>query len=78
MGGLAISVVLAALFESAGATAASHELYDNVVPADTAECLAKVQKKGSGRLHRKNRKFVRCALFACMHALLDCPHTRQV
>eukprot|EP00752_Nemacystus_decipiens_P007451 g6660.t1 len=42
MGGLAILVVLAALLESAGATAASHELYDNVVPADTADCLEKI------------------------------------
>lgn len=42
MGGLAISVVLAALLESAGATAASYDLYDNVVPADTADCLEKV------------------------------------
>lgn len=46
MGGLVASVVLAALLESAGATAASHELYDNVVPADTADCLEKV---GNGR-----------------------------
>ena len=39
MGGLGISVVLAALLESASAIASSHELYDNVVPADTADCL---------------------------------------
>ena len=42
MGGLTFSVVLAALLESTGAAAASLELYNNVVPADTADCLEKV------------------------------------
>lgn len=46
MRGLVVPVVLTALLESAGATAASHELYDNVVPADTADCLEKVGVRG--------------------------------
>lgn len=36
------SVVLTALLGSVNAAAAPHELYDNVVPADTADCLEKV------------------------------------
>lgn len=44
------SVILAALLGSASAAAAPHELYDNVVPADTADCLEKASKSAWGPL----------------------------
>lgn len=37
------AVVLAVLLGSASAEAAAHDLFDNVVPADTADCLKKVR-----------------------------------
>lgn len=43
-----ISVVLTALLGSANAAAAPHELYDNVVPADTADCLEKASTESLG------------------------------
>lgn len=44
MGRVIIAATLTILLVFAKAEAASPDLYDNVVPADTADCLKKVRK----------------------------------